>query len=97
VTSRQLIRDDGITRLFRVLTDQGNQIGFDEETIPTLDQVNFNTLHDRATAALILNGNFLAVTAPVGPQIVAQVQMLTRECNALIRLLLDLTDTTVGT
>lgn len=54
------------------------------------------TLQSKARAALNANAIFLALAAPTNPQVVAQVQRLTRETNALIRLLIgnDLLDDT---
>lgn len=96
MSRRELISDDGAVRRFRVFTDQGELIGTDEETIPTPVQVNEMTLRTRATQALATNAAYLQVTAPTNAQVVAQVTALTRECSALIRLVLNLTDTTGG-
>lgn len=51
----------------------------------------------KAASALTANATFQAFSAPTNAQTLAQVQLLTRECNALIRLALDLFDTTKGT
>lgn len=44
-------------------------------------------LHARARQALAANATFLAIPAPTNAQAVAQVKALTRQTNALIRLL----------
>ncbi len=46
------------------------------------------TLTAKAQAALAVNASFLANTSPSNPQVLAQVRQLTRQNNALIRLLL---------
>jgi hypothetical protein len=58
---------------------------------------NQRDLQDKATQALAANQAFLAVGAPSNVQVVAQVKALTRECSALIRLLLSQLDDTAGT
>lgn len=45
-------------------------------------------LHQKARAALTANATFLAIASPTNAQAIAQVQKLTRECSALIRLLI---------
>lgn len=59
---------------------------------------NYGTLQNRAQRALADNATFLALTpaqqATQGP---AQIVLLTKECTALIRLALNLLDSTAGT
>ncbi len=63
----------------------------------TPDQINAATLRTKAQQALTANATFLALAAPTNAQALAQTKTLTRECNALIRLLLhqldDVSDT----
>lgn len=94
---RQLISDDGVVRRYRVLDGQGNQIGLDEEPIPTTVDINATTLRDRATQALAGNNNYLGIASPTNAQVVTQVARLTRESSGVIRLLLGLVDDTTGT
>lgn len=68
----------------------------DEEVVEvdvTADAVRYD-LHDRVRQALVRNAQFLAIGSPTAGQTLAQVRQLTRECSALIRLLVgsDLLD-----
>ena len=58
---------------------------------------NQATIVSRANAAITANATFLALGAPTNAQVVAQVQLLTRECNTLIKLALGLLSDTSGT
>lgn len=54
-------------------------------------------LRSKASAALTANATYLALATPTVAQNTAQVQKLTRECNAIIRLLLGQLDSNTGT
>lgn len=58
---------------------------------------NLAALQAKAQTALTNNATFQAIASPTNAQNAAQVQALTRQCNGIIRLLLNLTDTTTGT
>lgn len=60
-------------------------------------QANLAALQAKAQTALTANAAFLAIGSPNAAQTLAQVQILTRECNALVRLLLGQLDSTAGT
>jgi hypothetical protein len=55
--------------------------------------LNKVTLLDKASKALTANSTFLAIGAPTNAQTLAQIRLLTRENNALIRLLIEQFDT----
>ncbi len=95
--TRQLVEDNGIIRRYRVLNDAGQEVGTDTETIPTPAQVNGATLRRRVATALTANATYLALPTPrTNAQIAAQVEALTRQNAALIRLVAGLLDTTDG-
>lgn len=55
---------------------------------------NQATLRQRAETAIGANNTFLALASPTNAQTLAQVKLLTRECSAVIRLLLGKLDST---
>lgn len=59
-------------------------------------RTNGDTLVQRAQTALTTNTTFLALASPTNAQTLAQVQALTKECSALIRLLTNALDSTAG-
>lgn len=58
---------------------------------------NRQELQGKAATALATNATYLALASPTSAQAITQVAVLTRECSALIRLLLGLLDSTQGT
>jgi len=60
----------------------------------SVQQDNRDTLTSQATAAMALNRTFLALKNPTVAQLTAQVQLLTQENQAVIRLLLGQLDST---
>lgn len=58
---------------------------------------NEATIRQQADAALVANATYLALASPSAAQNAAQVQRLTKECNALIRLVIGKLDSVAGT
>lgn len=63
-----------------------------DETQAKLPAGNEGVLRAKAAQALASNATFLAIASPTNAQTLAQVRLLTRETNALIRLLLGALD-----
>ncbi len=72
----------------------------DAEAAADADQnarlANRHQLEAKAEQALTTNQAFLALASPTAAQTLAQVQTLTKECNALIRIILNQVDSTAG-
>lgn len=64
------------------------------DPVYTPEQVNEQTVRERAGQALATNRTFLAVASPTNAQVVAQVKALTRQMNGLVRLVLGQLDAT---
>lgn len=69
----------------RPYTDEENAAADERET-QRVAEGNRVTLTERARAALAGNADFLALTSPTNVQTLAQVRALTRQMNAVIRL-----------
>lgn len=109
-TLRTELAAAGINLTWRDVVLRGNQLTFqplDESQRPTVTQVlaahsgaddpavaNGSTLRQQAQQALAANRTYAALATPTAAQTTAQVQRLSRQQNAIIRLLLgDLTGT----
>jgi len=98
MNTRKLVStSDSRVRLFQVFNDAGQQIGTDEEPIPTLEQANAATIRGRLLQALAANSAFLALNPPTPLQTAQHQRQVTQELSALIRLILEQLDTTNGT
>lgn len=58
---------------------------------------NRATIEQRAETALAANAVYLARATPTNAQNLDQIRLLTRECNGIIRLILNRLETTDGT
>lgn len=76
--------------------DNGSLVGTRQATVP-VEQTNRDTLQSRAQAALAANLTYLNLASPSTAQNTAQLQRVTKECNAVIRLLLGQLDDVTGT
>ena len=101
MTTRELISNDGRARRWRVLNDALQQIGTDQEPIPTLEESNATTLRGRLLQALAVNAAyqalFTATNTPTAAQTTAQTRRNAQQNSALIRLMLEQLDSTDGT
>ena len=65
----------------------GNLVADDAVTVDVTEAAIRADIHIKARQALDANATFLALASPTNPQILTQVRRLTRECSAVIRLL----------
>lgn len=74
-------------------------VGFSRQIVAKAGSTlaNKDTMVAKAQAALAANTTFLAIASPTTAQTLTQVQRLTRENNAIIRLLLGLLDSAADT
>lgn len=81
---------------YDTIKPNNNVISTQQVEVPVRD-ANERSIRDKAKLALTANGDFLALGSPTNAQILAQIRLLTRECNGVIRLLLaelqDVSDT----
>lgn len=81
------------TETFTHYDAKGNLIG--TETAEMLaSQANRQTLVDQATQATANNRTYIALASPTAAQTTAQTKALSRQNNAIIRLLLNQLDAT---
>ncbi len=70
----------------------------ESRSTPTLpEDLNRDDLTSRAALALTTNAAFLAIAAPSNAQNATQIKALTRQVNALIRLVVGRLEETAGT
>lgn len=88
----------GVTDWYRYVDDvTGTEVARGYEPPQSPEQSNRADLVNKAQQALTANATYLALASPSTAQNTAQIQRLTREASALIRLLTEAFDTTAGT
>lgn len=88
---------DGLTVAESAPYDASENSAADMRATAERDATNAAALRDKARTAIVANDAYLALVSPTNAQTVAQVQRLTRENTALIRLVIGALDTTNGT
>lgn len=95
-----MVSDDGTTQVWVTTNAAGHVVATDQRPSPgsvlAVSGANSAALHAKATQALVANAAFLANQSPTATDVRNQVQLLTREATAVIRLLLNQLDTTAG-
>ena len=90
---------DGVTKYFDdgveiTLAEAKTAVASEPEVIA---ETNKRSLESKANTALTNNATYLNLASPTNAQNLAQIRALTRQNNALIRLLLKKLDSTTGT
>lgn len=77
------------TRVVSVTLDKDGTVTDSQSAEVLPEEANRNTLEGRAAQALAANKTYLALGSPTNAQNLAQIRLLTQECSALIRILLN--------
>lgn len=88
---------DGSGTTTRTITYSNNTVSIEEVTNGTTGQANKAILISKARAAITANLVYSATLTPTVAQAVQQVGFLTKECTALIKLLIGALEDTSGT
>lgn len=78
----------------QVFNKQGQVVSEEIVVIDSTIEDNDRTLRERAQNALANNNTFMNLTAPTNAQNAAQIKALTRQMNAIIRLVVGALDNT---
>ena len=97
MSTRKLVLENDSIRRYQVFGDQGQPIGIDEETVPTPEMANAATLRNRLLQALSANTAHLGKATTTNADNTAHLRRITQQNSALIRLMLEMLDTTDGT
>ncbi len=94
-----IVYEDEAVQVVRTESQAGHteQVILKPGTPARIAQDNREAIAAQARAALKANATYLAIASPTQAQVIAQVERLTRECSALIRLVIDDLSTTADT
>lgn len=87
---------DGVNFLLEANQADGTVVTTRLPMTPTVNEANRDALNTKAVAALAANATFLAIASPTA-QVATQAKALTRQMDALIRLVGGQLDSTDGT
>ena len=97
MSTRKLVFENDRIRRYQVFGDAGQLTGTDDETILTPEMTNAATIRSRLQQAIAANTTHLAKTTTTNAENTAHLRRVTQQNSALIRLMLELLDTTEGT